>query len=327
MKSLNKTQKMLQIVRLASRPGGIRTVELLDRFQIEPRTLRRYLADFREVGIPIVEQGRGMSRAIEIDPAWRRTGVTLSLTEVLSLHFGRKMYTFIEDTSFAADMSGAIEKLQPVIKQTHADLAQQLDAKFIAVPEPTKHWTEHSSGIIDDILTSLVYNYQIKASYRKIYSNNDSRYELRPYTLASYRNGLYLFALDVAVNQVKTFAVDRFSGVKALRNQRFALPSDWNPRDHCASAFGIIASDPVVPVQLAFRGSAVAYIRERTWHSSQTVQELPGGRLKLCMTVSVGVELISWILSHGPHVEVLGPPELRAQIASQIDRTLSQYGS
>ena len=121
---LNNAQKMVKIVEIMTRRGGIRATELVDRFELDARTLRRYLSDIREMGTPIIDEGRGEERVLSIVSSWRRTGVSLTLAEVLSLHFGRTLFNFLDGTSFAEDLEGAIERLQPAISRAHADLAE-----------------------------------------------------------------------------------------------------------------------------------------------------------------------------------------------------------
>ena len=76
----------------------------------------------------------------------------LSLAEVLSLHFGRSLFNFRDGTSFAEDLTGAIERLEPAISRADQHLVRQLDTKFVAVPEPSKRWTERSSEVIDEAI-------------------------------------------------------------------------------------------------------------------------------------------------------------------------------
>ncbi|MFT7522038.1 MAG: putative DNA-binding transcriptional regulator YafY, partial [Kiritimatiellia bacterium] len=102
---MNKAQKMVKMVELMTRRGGVRATDLLDRFDLDPRGLRRYLSDIKELGIPLTDSGRGPDRIVGIDARWRRTGVQLSLAEVLSLHFGRTLFNFLEGTSFGDDLS------------------------------------------------------------------------------------------------------------------------------------------------------------------------------------------------------------------------------
>ena len=64
---LNKAQKMVKIVEIMTRRGGIRATELVDRFELDARTLRRYLSDIRAMGTPIIDEGRGEERVLSIE--------------------------------------------------------------------------------------------------------------------------------------------------------------------------------------------------------------------------------------------------------------------
>lgn len=321
---MNKGQKLVKMLELMARRGGVRSSELMERFELDARSLRRYLADLKELELPVQDEGRGEDRLITIDPRWRRTGVQLSLSEVLSLHFGRKLFNFLEGTSFAEDLEGAIERLEPAISRTHRDLARQLDTKFLAVPEPAKDYRV-ASDVLDEIVTALVYNQPLDARYRTMATGLETTRQLHPYTLATFRQGLYLFALDVEANAVKTYAVERFGDVVRRRGEHFAVPTGWRPEAHIAHAFGIISAPPE-EVEVGFAERVTAYVRERTWHPTQTFRTLPDGRLGLRMHVAPSVELQTWIQGFGADAEVLTPPDLRRRVAESLRKAAARYG-
>ncbi len=319
---MNKGQKLVKMLELMSRRGGVRSSELVERFGLDARSLRRYLADLRELELPVRDEGRGDDRLITIDPRWRRTGVQLSLAEVLSLHFGRKLFNFLEGTSFAEDLEGAIERLEPAISRAHRDLARQLDTRFLAVPEPAKDYRQ-VSDVLDELVTALVYNQPVETRYRNM-SGVESERLLHPYTLATFRQGLYLFALDADGGQVKTYAVERFVDVVRRRGDHFAVPQGWKPEAHLAHAFGII-SGPPEDVEIAFAERVTAYVRERTWHPTQTFGTLPDGRLALRMHVAATVELQTWVQGFGADAEVLAPARLRQSVAETLRQAAARY--
>lgn len=320
---LNKAQKFVKMLEVMTRRGGVRAQELMDRFEIDARTLRRYLADLRDIDVPIQDEGRGDDRVISIDVNWRRTGVQLTLAEVLSLHFGRTLFNFLEGTSFAQDITEAIERLQPAISRTHADLARQLDTKFLAVPEHAKDYRGEASEIIDEVITALVYNNPVDARYRKA-SGVEGTYQLHPLTLATFRQGLYIFARDVDAARIKTFAVERFTELKRRRGEYFDYPTGWSPAARIADAWGIISDDPE-DVAIAFTERVATYIRERTWHPSQVLSTLPDGRLLLRLSVAITVELEQWVLGFGPDAEVMGPDHFVDRIADKTRRAAEHY--
>lgn len=320
---MNKGQKLVKMLEMMSRRGGVRACDLAERFQLDARSLRRYLADLKELGLPVLDEGRGDDRLVTLDPVWRRTGVQLSLAEVLSLHFGRTLFNFLDGTTFAADLQGAIERLEPAISRAHRDLARQLDTKFLAVPEPAKDYRLGSENL-DEIVTAVVYNNPLEVRYRSVTSGADTPRVLHPYTLATFRQGLYLFAFEVEAGLVKTYAVERFVDVIRRRTDHFVPPAGWRPEAHIAHAFGIIGGTPE-DVEVAFAERVTGYLRERTWHPTQTFRTLPDGRLALRMHVVCGVELQTWVCGFGADAEALAPLHFRQRVAESLRKAASRY--
>ncbi len=323
MEELNKSQKLVRILDLMSRVGGVRASELMERFDVDARGLRRYLADLRQINVPIAAEGRGEDRVVSVDARWRRTGVRLTLSEILSLHFGRRLFTFLDGTSFADDLDGAIERLQPAISREHAEITRKLDRRFVAVSEPTKDYTGESSEVIDEVLSALIYDNPIDIRYRKA-AGRTSRYRLQPYTLAIYRQGLYLFAFDLDAGIVKTFALERIGEIARQRLDKFAVPDSWDPDTHLQHAFGIITGEPR-HVRIAFAPEARTYVVERAWHPTQRIKRRPDGWLDVEMDVALSVELVSWVRSFGEDAEVLEPLELRSRVAESMRRAAARY--
>lgn len=320
---MNKGQKLVQMMELMSRRGGVRASDLVTRFELDQRSFRRYLADLRDLGVPVLDDGRGDDRIVRIDPRWKRSGVQLSLTELLSLHFGRSLFNFLDGTSFASDLDDALERLEPTVAKAHADMARSIDQKFIAVPEHAKDYRGEASDVIDEVVTALLYNVPVDARYRKP-NGAVQTYRLHPYTLGVFRQGLYLFALDVDAAQVKTFAIERFTDMVRRRNERFDDPAGWSPHAHIAHAFGIIGGTPE-EVVISFAPEVSAYIKERTWHPTQTFRNLAEGRLELRLQVAITVELETWVRGFGHEARVLAPARLADRVAASLRQAAAQY--
>ena len=319
---LNKSQKFVRMLQLIQRRGGVNAQVLIDRFGLDARTLRRYLADFREIGLPVNDEGSGLDRTVSLDPTWARSGVQLTLSEALSLHFGRTLFTFLDGTSFAADIEGAIERLEPAIAKSTADLTRDLDRKFLAVGEHIKDYS-HEGDLLDEVVSALLYGNPADAEYRAV-RGMGKIYRLEPLTLAVYRQGLYLFARDVAVDRVKSFAVERFVRFSRLRREHFPYPPDFDPRALVADSFGIIGGSPV-DVVAAFTPSVAPCVRERTWHASQSLEPLADGGVRLRLRVCASPELREWLLGFGPDVVVEAPAELREEVRAAHLAAVARY--
>lgn len=312
--SLNKSQKLVRMLQMLQRRGGITASELMGRFGLDARTLRRYLQDLQEMGIPVVEDGYHANRNIELDRNYARAGVQLTLAEAISLHFGRTLFTFLDGTSFASDIDDAIERLGPAIGRFPQEAGLHLDRKFMAVPEHRKDYGR-DGDLLDEVVSALLFSNPADAEYRPL-RGVAKVYRLEPYTLGVYRQGLYLFARDVGEGRVKTFAVERFVRFSRLRREHFPYPSDWHPAQTTRDAFGIFGGTPE-SIVARFTADAAPYIRERNWHASATLEPLEDGGVRLRMRVANAPELREWLLGFGAAVVVEEPTTLAGWVREQ----------
>ena len=74
---------------------------------------------------------------------------------------------------------------------------------------------------------------------------------------------------------------------------------------------------------LRFSPTVAGRVQETRWHPSERVAVDADGRLTWEARVSGTLEIRSWILGWGAEVEVLGPPELRAEIAGIVSAAAS----
>jgi len=310
-KHLNKAQRLVRITELMQQGSGVTAAQLMARFDLDDRTLRRYISDLQGLDLPLRTEGRGAGRRFWIDASYRRAGVKLTLLELVSLHFGRNLFNFLQGTGFAQDMDEALETLSTLGVDMGKVISADLDRKFMAVPEHRKDHSDHSE-MLDEVLTALLYQNPVKAHYARL-SGPMRTYTLHPYTLATFRQGLYLFALDVDVGRIKTYALDRFHHFERVRREHFQLPADYHPSQVIEHAFGII-DGPIADVVLEFNRRAAPYIRERIWHHTQQTKPLSGGGVRLEMKLGIAHELVSWILGFGPDVRVVGPEALARQV-------------
>jgi predicted DNA-binding transcriptional regulator YafY len=78
-------------------------------------------------------------------------------------------------------------------------------------------------------------------------------------------------------------------------------------------------------VVLRFDAEIKPYLQRKKWHQSQRERELKDGRLELRFRVN-GLEGISrWIYRWLPHVEVVSPKRLRANIKLELEQALKKY--
>ena len=101
----------------------------------------------------------------------------------------------------------------------------------------------------------------------------------------------------------------------------FLTPPDFDAPHYVKQAFGMRHGEPLVTVQVRFTPYQSRWIRERIYHPSQTLAELPNGAgLILTMKVTGTFEVRRWVMSFGAEAEVLEPAALRQEIAEEIKK-------
>ena len=136
------------------------------------------------------------------------------------------------------------------------------------------------------------------------------------------QGGLYLVAFVPAYHEVRTFAVERVR--RATRSQKSFTPLaefESDPFKHSLGAYRGVSSK----VQLHFHPRIAAYIKERSWHSSQRLKDRPDGSVMMTMEVSDDYALRSWILSFGRLVRVSSPASLADWVHDELDGAREQY--
>ena len=115
-------------------------------------------------------------------------------------------------------------------------MTKNLDLKFMAVLE---HAKDHSNKeeIIDDLLSALLKQQEIRAFYAGV-KKPLAQYTLRPYTLVTFRQGLYLFAYDVDA-QISKLLLIAFIKSRCSKTKNF-VAQRLQPKDILKDCFGII---------------------------------------------------------------------------------------
>jgi len=82
--------------------------------------------------------------------------------------------------------------------------------------------------------------------------------------------------------------------------------------------------DPV-DVVIRFDPHQASYMRERRWHETQRIEELPDGGLILRFHTGGVGEVLRWVLQFGSHAEVLEPPALRQMVIEELIAVHKKY--
>jgi proteasome accessory factor C len=94
---------------------------------------------------------------------------------------------------------------------------------------------------------------------------------------------------------------------------------------HFTSAYGIFSGQPKHEAVLRFSPQRARWVAKEQWHEQQQSRWLDDGRYELTLPYGNSAELIMDLMKYGADVEVVSPPELRAEIAQRLNDTLAYY--
>ena len=109
------------------------------------------------------------------------------------------------------------------------------------------------------------------------------------------------------------------------------LPDTFEPMDQerldqwLQSPLFIEHQQPSVDVSVHFDPRAARYIKEKTWHESQRLENHDDGSCTLTFPTCGLDEVRRWILTFGPEAQVLQPEELKQLIISDLKSALARY--
>lgn len=95
--------------------------------------------------------------------------------------------------------------------------------------------------------------------------------------------------------------------------------------DRCRrESFGVIWEKPMC-VTLRFNADQAPYVRERIWHPTQSIRELPEGRIDVSFQAGGEFEITRWILGWGDAAIVVRPARLRQLLGQALKHAAEAY--
>lgn len=253
------------------------------------RTMQRDLKEIRNI--------------FGIDVAYSKSvkGYFIDQSEMENLNFQRMMETFdvFNSLRFAQDLSPHVhlEKRRP-------------------------QGTENLYGLLHAIKNRL----KIKFSYQKFWEEDISERITDPYALKEFKNRWYILTKDNNDSRVKSFALDRMSGLE-ITNVSFVLPANYNAEESYRYCFGIISPIDENPQEiiLSFDPFQGKYIKTLPLHETQQVLIDNHDELQIKLHLHITHDLLMELLSFGNNMKVIKPKSLANEIRSAHKRAFEQY--
>ncbi len=325
-RAVKQASRMSDLARTIATRHGVTIDELMVLYKTSKRTIYRDLEALEAQGYPLIREQKGLHQtAIRMRPGFTNLPqVTLGLAEIVSLYVIRSQIHFLSGTNFQADMDRLFDRLEKGLPEKDQKQLRSIGRKFFPRPEAPKSY-EAKIDLIDDLIDALIRQHKVDLEYRPPAGKTaNTRHRVRPYTLLTYQEGLYLIGFSETAGGIRTFAVDRMVDLQPLRTSLFDYPEEFTPSEYLADSFGIIRGEPV-KIRIRFSPGVATFIAERRFHPGQKITRHADGSLTLEMRVAVSPELVTLLLGYGPDAKVLEPESLAATVADRQRQAAKQY--
>ena len=149
--------------------------------------------------------------------------------------------------------------------------------------------------------------------------------ELSPQRLVYYRDNWYLDAWCHLREGLRSFSLDAFERVEALE-RRAKDVAEKTLNAQLGAGYGIFGGEPTHTAVLRFTPARARWVARERWHPEQKGEFDAEGYYVLSLPYADATELVMDVLRHGPEVEVLAPPELRAAVRERLRQARAVYG-
>lgn len=315
-------ERMLRIHDELRRGALVNCTSLVKTLEVCRKTVVRDIAFMRDrLDLPI-EYDTGTQAYRYTHPVNAFPTVQVTEGELLALLVAQRALEQYRGTPFHRQLSIAFDKLagglRDKISFSPADELRAVSFKNMGLGKADLTAFNALSGAVLRLA-------EVTFDYRKAGDSQTLRRRVRPYHLAHRENLWYLVGHDLERNALRTYALPRISAV-VVTQTRFEKPADFSPDRFFASALGVLGGDGNFLVVIRFKSDVADLVREREWHESQEMRDLPDGGLELRLRLGALAEIERWVLGWGASAEVIKPAALREKIratAADLARTYS----
>jgi proteasome accessory factor B len=285
---------------------------LARQIEVSAKTIQRDLEFMRDrMNLPLawepLRNGYHYTEEVEGFPT-----LQISEGELFALLVAEKALQQYRGTPYEKRLVGALKKLERSLPGTVSlNLAEwEQTVSFRTTAEPVVN-----VPIMEALAQAMQKRDQLRLHYRKPGAKNPEARVVDPYHLANVNGEWYLFAFDHLRNDIRTFVPGRIVDV-AKTGKSFARPAKFTLEKRLRDSFGVRSTDGNFAVELRFEERVADYIREKRWHPSQQLKELPDGGVELSLQLGSLVEIQRWVLGWGGAAKVIAPPELAQRVAA-----------
>jgi len=319
-----------ELLVLLRKGRALTLAELTEHLPIDSkRQVRRHLKALREAGVSIREERRGREKVFSLPPEELEVvGAPVPLTEqqalalVVAAEAGRAA---LAPTPLAEPLEVGFEQLLDRLDRASGtyDLGR-LREQWHFGTEPAASTFE--GEVFDTLVAALNQGRPVRIEYESAHVSDAPRTRtISPLVMAAPGGSWRCVAYCHFREAPRDFTLSRIEDITLVTDAVATRPDGFDADLYFHERFGALGGETQV-VRLLVEPDVARYFQEKSYHSSQVVEETrDDGRLVVSFEVGGLEDMTSWVHSWGPSVKVLDPPVLAERIGEEARRVAARY--
>jgi predicted DNA-binding transcriptional regulator YafY len=318
-----RAARLINLVLLLQSRGMLTAAELATELEVSERTVYRDVLALSAAGVPVyAEQGRTGGYRLVGGYRTRLTGLSPAEAEALFL---AGLPGPARDMGLAEPVRTVRRKVLAALPPVLRDASQSAGQRF-HLDAPGWFGDTDPPPLLADLARAVWHDQVLTLRYR---SRDEVTRTVAPYGLV-LKNGVWYLVGKVGAD-LRVYRADRVVAAEAAgdtfeRDPDFDLPSFWAAR---AADFVRQMLRETITVRLSPHGRRLLrYVVEpiaRQEAEQAAGEPDPDGWVRTRLPVESPDVAYTYVLSLGPEVEVIDPPELRSRVAAAAERMRSLY--
>lgn len=326
-----QVQRILDLVRTLERSSGMKVATLARLYGVDKSRIYNDLKILKMYYN--VEKRQGFYR---IRGQREMPSPPITKAEARNLKLVIEASPLAKQPRFSKPLKSLLERLHPPLAKyiekalgKEADTLHEAEADYlqnnsVSIQLKSGGFHAESDTYFDVLEKALLTRKAVCASYLPGGQTESIEHVLYPYAIFFRKEDWYLEASsNLSEHASLTFKILRFQKVE-LTEETFEPPADFSLSEDLASRWELFSGDPI-SVTLKLAAHKAYLVTEKERHRSQEIIErCPDGAVIVRYEVPKE-DFTFWVLSLGDTVEILDPPEFRAEFQEIVRRMHEVY--
>ncbi|WP_042169599.1 helix-turn-helix transcriptional regulator [Paenibacillus gorillae] len=305
-----KWDNMLSMLWMLRSGRKFTAAQIADSLEISVRSVYRYIDALCASGVPVVAEA-GHDGGIRILDSFKETPLFFNSVELKALVDAFK-FTQGAGYPYTEELESALKKVENGL---HEDQLHELSRQTSGLDVIAPSMPPFVVPLLKDLEQAAKEGQTVRIAYRKENAERAEERDVDPHGLAYNRNVWYAVAFCHRSQAVRTFRVDRITGLERTE-ARFEIPERFSASDYFRdqSEQGRESAGPLILIRIAGEPGTLNAVCSN-WHLRHFLKERTDQEARFLLDVpTMNKYLPMYLLSFGKAIHILEPLELKQRI-------------